>query len=397
MSLRIGLVADTLNIGGAQTNATSIAAAMRGLGYDVFFISSGGVLEERLASCGIRKYPASLSKLRYAPRAFLQVFRALSLENPSVVHFHTPLAIISGIPSATLLGIPSVVSIHGRLDIFPRSSRYLNSIVAWFIRLVNTCSGGRLTYIAVSQEMLEYAISELGVKKEQIQLIPNGIDTIEFCAEVTADHQSEPGSAYWSIVFLGRLSPDKQVPITTILETADKLRRRGYRARFTLVGGGSLHDRVSREAARVNQSANEELVVCGGSATDVLQRVRLADLVIASGRSAMEASSFGKPVVFFSNTGYCPLATKENIESIAHTNFSGRGIQPPPQPGDFCEDLVRILTDRESRETSARVCTEYVHSNLSMHRVARKLASVYQEIAERRWNPEASMEERSRG
>lgn len=82
-----------------------------------------------------------------------------------------------------------------------------------------------------------------------------------------------------------------------------------------IVGGGN--DRFVKECA----NANTEIV---GGRLDLSMYYRDADLVLGSGRTAVEATAWGRPVVIVGSRGLAGMLTPDNYPTLSSTMFAGR-------------------------------------------------------------------------
>lgn len=389
----VACIIDTLNVGGAQTNAITYAGALRDRGIETVFVSSGGNLEEILRVGGFRTYRINLVWPFGALACAARLSRIINQHELCLVHSHTARSYIPGYLASWLSSKPYVISLHGRIEVLPQSFRAsvkLREIVA---KLLISRMRRRTTFIAVSQEVKDYAVRVLRVPQEALHVVPNAIATVDVTTFDRGDIQNrhissafleeglpEQTTAY-TIAWIGRTSFDKMNSIRRSVDSIILLNKRGYDVRLKIVGSGPAFASLSELCRRRNTLLRKQVIECIGEVRDISGQVGRSHLVIASGRSAIEALSQGVCTLLLSETGYCPRLTNDNIESVASTNFSGRGLHGLPSVEKMCSDIECLLVDSECRERSAFVGKSYIDEHLSVEILSESLLRVYRRAA----------------
>ena len=168
--MRILMLIDSLDIGGAETHVEILCRELVNLGHKIVIASAGGVICERLKKCGIRCI--SLPKITKANKIscnfnfvchFLAlaplISRAIERTKPDIVHAHTRRTAFFAQNPCKKHNIPLVVTAHAKFDMkFPK-----NVLSKW----------GQRT-IAVSKDIKDH-LAEHGVPQNTIKVIVNGV------------------------------------------------------------------------------------------------------------------------------------------------------------------------------------------------------------------------------
>jgi sugar transferase (PEP-CTERM/EpsH1 system associated) len=216
----------------------------------------------------------------------LRLFQTFRRLRPSIVHTRN-LAAVEAVASAAAAFVPHRVhGEHGRdvqdPDGTRRKYRWLRRALSpWVDR-----------FIAVSRELETYLVSDVGVAREKVVRITNGVDVERF--RPVEERRDGP-------VVVGSVTRMEEVkdPLT-LARAFVKLLKRGVEARLVLVGDGALLEEVRRILDQGNASRH---VTFAGSREDVPELLRSFDVFALSSRvegisnTILEAMATGLPVV----------------------------------------------------------------------------------------------------
>ena len=219
-----------------------------------------------------------------AVRKLAQLLRG----NCDIVHAHGLRGAVVGGFAARRAHLPYLFTVHNLLP-------SMNIVQATVLR---SLANGAACVIVVSKAIAQ-SLREMGVPKEKIAIIPNGVDLSRF--ECTVDGEAirrECGFAAADRIVLGvgRLSPEKGFDV--LIEAFITLLARLPGVRLVLVGEGS-------EAARLNAlTANRtDRIHFLGHRLDIAPLYAASDLVVAPSRQEgqgivpLEAMAAARPVV----------------------------------------------------------------------------------------------------
>ena len=245
--MKILLLTDRMETGGAETHISNLAHGLRSLGHEVWLLSAGGSLADQLKASGIRCIHAQFSSRR--PICLLKSLRILrkliAQEHFDVIHAHARLpAFLLRFCRASRTR--HVVSVHAEF--------HLNAI------LKRLCYWGFQT-IAVSEDLRQYVCHEYRIPPERVQVIPNGIDCTTFMPPAPRLRKEAP-----SILFASRLDNDCAFGAFLLCEIAPSLCRRFPGVSISIAGGGSALETVKLHAEAANR-------IIGRPAIQLLGRV----------------------------------------------------------------------------------------------------------------------------
>ena len=388
--VRVAYLLDGLTLGGAQTNAISFAIELKKFGVQSIFISSGGALEDLVERNGFENHHVDFSRTRRPLRILHELTRVIRKSDVDVIHSQTPLAGVYGCLVARFGLLPCIMTLHGRLDVTPSMLQPLGLRIEPFLLASGLFPMLADIFLPVSNEVREYAQTCLKLPIERMRVIPNAVHLPALEETGTTSIDSDYSLRTLKILFIGRVNTDKEIPIRTTVDAVTVLSHSGVECSLLIVGSGPLLDSIRNLCCERNRYLGKEIFGCMGGMQNLGSLLLGSDIIIAAGRSAIEALSHGKPTILFSNGGYCPDLSEFNIESVASSNFSGRGIRQPPTAREMAEDLARIAIDSNLRTDMSTIGFDFVTRFLNIEIAARTLYDTYRLLilpSERRMTP----------
>ena len=194
------------------------------------------------------------------------------------------------------------------------------------------------------------------------------------------------------VLRIGRISPYYWRTAQQTLHLADVLRSRGMPAKAVFIGV------VESNAAlqKILESKHSTYVVVTDPVftRNAAELLPIADVVVGTGRSAMEAAIAGKPVVCPTQDFDLPvLLTKQTVAQLMRANFSERSSIADPEFGEGSaapERLISLLSDTqrltEVRSETAAIAAEFFDIDKAIAR--------YSEVYSRRQGGQLSVAER---
>jgi sugar transferase (PEP-CTERM/EpsH1 system associated) len=270
----------------------------------------------------------------------LRLFRAFRHLEPSIVHTRN-LATVEAVACATAAFVPRRVhGEHGRDVQDPDGTRRK---YRWLRRALSPLVD---RFIAVSRELESYLVSGVGVPREKVVRITNGVDLSRFHP---AERRREGPPVIGSVTRMEEVKDPLTLAGAFVL-----LRKRGVDARLVLVGEGSLLEEV-RRVLHVGDALRDATLA--GSREDVPEIFRsfdvfaLSSLVEGISNTILEAMATGLPVV----------ATRVGgNEELVEDGVTGT-LVPPRDPEALANALARYVQDdalRRDRGGAGRVRAE---------------------------------------
>lgn len=301
-----------------------------------------------------------LARLAFPP--FFAAFTAATARYArgfDVIHAHWTLSGAAAWLSRPYHHLPFVLTVHGS-DVFqaPRLP-----LVGWLTR--QTLQHSRHV-IAVSRSLAE-ATAALGLPRERVEVIPDGIDLERF--------QPGPPEREPVILFVGSLIERKGVH--HLLRALPSVFERFPESRAVIAGDGP--QRAALEAAaRALGIADRVAFVGAQSQAQIGAWMRRARLFVlpsleeALGIVLLEALASGTPCVG-SNVGGIPEIVAPDV---------GR-VVPPEDPAALAGAINDLLGDADTWQAmSQRARTHIVENCYTWKKVAMRLVAIYQAIRE---------------
>lgn len=315
--MKVLLLIDKMDIGGAETHAATLARALKEEGCEVAFLTEGGAYEEQLRNLQIPIFHAPLSKrdlfsvIKSAKR-----LRALGREGFTVLHAHTRYT--AALAAAVLPRTPLVTTVHLDFKITPLQ------------RLL--CRWGRCS-LAVSEDLAGYLSREYGFPEERIFPTVNGIDTRLF---------SPLAARGKYILHISRLDKDRSLTAHLLCAIAPTLHRLFPEQRIYIYGTGDDISEIEREAALANETIGRRFVFLCGATTSVFEVLKDAAVLIGVSRAALEGAARAVPVILSGNDGYGGILDEKSFENERFDNFCCRNKEIATKE-KLCSDISFLL------------------------------------------------------
>ena len=359
--MKVVVFAHRLEVGGTQTNAIELAAALRDRhGVDPVLFATPGPMLRLAERKGLRFQPAPDAFRHPSPRRMSALRQLVLAERPALVHawdwwqaleayyaVHLPMGlplVVSDmmmeltriLPKSvpTTFGTPEIADLARRAG--RRRARPLVPPVDTTINAPGVADGGAFR-------------RDIGVGEEQVLLV-----TVSRLAE-----HMKSESLYRTIEVVGRLG--RELPVS-----------------FAIVGEGQARGALERRAGEVNASLGRRAVVFTGALLDPRPAYAGADVVIGMGGSALRGMAFEKPVVVTGESGFCDLLTLETAAGFYHRGIYGRGDGDPGN-NRFASILAELAGSEARRLELGRNCRRWVVEHFSLESVSRELAGCFRD------------------
>lgn len=353
-TLRILHAIETPGTGGAERVlvdvARSLSPAFQSLGFGLV----DGWTTKQLAGLGIETTVLPLQKsfdLGW-PKRFAQFLRQSKID---VVHCHEFTTTVYATLGCALASVPLISTIHGK-NYWPERY-YRRAALRWAIRR-------SAAFIAVSEDLRNHMVDTLGVKRERVTVVPNGIDLSKFRpdpaagASLRATHGAGPDDLV--IICVGALEPVKAHDV--LFDAIAAVRAQIPQVKLWLVGEGYLRESLEQRSAALGLSDTIRFL---GWQTNVHSLIAAADFsVLASHSEGM------------------PLAVIESMaceRAVVATRVGGTGelvadgVSALLVPAGSASELTRALLDL-ARDTQKRA--RFAHEGLLRARKHFSLASM---------------------
>ncbi|MCX6564923.1 MAG: glycosyltransferase family 4 protein [Candidatus Aminicenantes bacterium] len=284
-----------------------LALAAQAAGYDVTVVTHVGEHSEAILRAGIRLIPFNISRRSINLLSELATIVRLALlyqeEKPDIVHHVAMKPVLYGTLAARIAGVPNVVNaLAGMGYIFTSDkpmARLLRPAISKAFRIL--LSSSRSFLILQNQEDCAMFIRERFIKEEKIFLIRgSGVDTDAFSP------MAEP-SGIPVVMLASRMLWDKG--IKEFVGAARRLKIRGVKARFILVGDSDSHNFSAIPKKQLTAWHTEGVIEWWGRRDDMSAVLAQAHIVCLPTyreglpKVLLEAASSGRPIVTTDSSG----------------------------------------------------------------------------------------------
>ncbi len=326
--VRLLLVIDSLDIGGAERYVVDLAVALQGRGYEVTVAcSAAGPLSEPLerANIPVRPLLRRLVKRRTSIAFARKLRRLLRAERFDLVHAHVYASAAAAIATAGT-GVPLVITEHTEAPWRTWRARLFSR---WFYRRAEHV-------IAVSGAIRRLLIERYAVPPERVSFVPNAVVAV-------LDSPSSVSSAIpakWRegplVGRVARLQPEKGMEV--FLQAAARVAPLFPEANFLVVGDGPLREELAALSERLGLGRRVHFL---GYRSDARAIIGMLDVLVVSSHSdgaplvVLEAMEAGVPVVA-SAVGGIPDQIRDEREGL---------LVPPGDPVALGDALLCLLRD----------------------------------------------------
>jgi glycosyltransferase involved in cell wall biosynthesis len=306
-----------------------------------------------------------LGRGRFDPRIFGDLVALARETSAQILHVHGYAAADFGRLAARWVGAGLVLHEHFA---DPRMPAYQG----WADRLL---SGLTHRGIAVSASTRDFMVRERHIPADRVKVIWNGAPLDEFAPVAPAAARAlrqQLGIPDGALVVgaVGRLNAQKGHRY--LLDAAPPVLARHPEARFLIVGDGDLELPLRQQARELGI---HERVVFAGHRSDIPAVLGAIDVLCISSTyegtplTLFEAMAAGKPIVSTAVDG-----CREVLEE-------GRtGLLVPPREGrSLADGLLRVLDDRELRDSLGREARE-ASARFDVGECVRQIEALYDEV-----------------
>jgi glycosyltransferase involved in cell wall biosynthesis len=349
-------------------------------GMEVIGVSAPGPYVRELESWGIRHMPMRHATRSVAPSqdvlAFVELRRLLRDLRPDIVHTHNPKPGLYGRLAARTTGVPGVVNtVHG-LYASPEDRAITRGVVYSLERLASFCSGAELIQNAEDFALLE----RLGVPKEKLVLLGNGVDLERFLPAATVQQRQRAradlgvGDDVLVVGTVGRLVWQKG--FRELFAAAEQLRDRCPKILFVVVGGSD-----SDKADAIGPEERKEASLRGridfaGSREKMEDVYHAFDVFVLPShregfpRSAMEAAASGLPVIATDIRG-CREVVSDGVSGL---------LVPLRDPSRLAAAIEELAGDAELRRRMGAAGRSKAESEFDDRSVVAKTLRAYERV-----------------
>jgi glycosyltransferase involved in cell wall biosynthesis len=356
-----------LNIGGIGSYIVSLSAALKRKGLEAIVASSGGNLEAELQKIPVgHKHIPIDTKFELSLKVFISALRLSKIikeEKIDIIHAHSRVSQVAALFASRMTGVPFVTTCHGY---FKKRARGIFD--TW---------GSNV--IAISDAVLWHLVNDLGVKKDRIALIYNGVDAEKFSQRPAEDELVNAKKALGLkggpvIGTIGRLSPVKGHRFF-VGAMRDIISKRPD-AQGLIVGSGEEELSLRQLTGSLNIS---DSIIFVPSAPDTSKFLYLMDIFVfpsvkeGLGLALLEALACARP---------CVASRIGGIEDIIRKRHNGILVEPE-DPGAIAAGVLSLLDDPSAATLMGERGRAVVSERFSLDIMADNTMALYRKVLKR--------------
>ncbi|MCB0981194.1 MAG: glycosyltransferase family 4 protein [Ilumatobacteraceae bacterium] len=359
-------------------------AAFAAAGYEVVGASAAGPHVPALAARSIRHVDVtSLTRapsLRSDLAAFVELYRLLRREQPTILHTHNPKPGVLGRIAGRLARVPVVVNTQHGLYAQP-TDRLRRRLPVYALERIAAAFGH--AELVQNPEDARTLVRTLKVPARKVTVLGNGIDLGRFSgnrpAAARAALRAEWGVSDGDVLVgvVGRLVREKG--LDEIVAAARQLRELAPQVRIVVVGPADP-DKTDGFTEAARHAAEADGVRFAGRRDDMPECYAAMDVFLTAThregfpRAAMEASASGLPVVATDIRG-CRQVVDDGTTGL---------LVPVRNPAALANAVARLAGDEALRSQMGAAGKQRAEREFDQQRVIDTTLSTYARLLQRR-------------
>lgn len=364
---RVLMVMDSMGTGGTETHVLSLARTLQSRGIQLHYAGADGPFHSAFVDAGfhIHLVESSMEPLPVRNQQLNRAYRRVLEEHQiSIVHVHqTPSGLLAA-GAAVELGIPVVYTMHGTYYP-PREAVALAQLSDAMI------SVSKPVQTFWNRQGIESCVISNGIDFEAFHPDPNV--SMELRTTTLCDLPQNASV----VTYVSRLAWQK-ASVCNMLLRATKTLTDMSSLHMVVVGTGAQSHYVDELAQALNKLKGYPYIHVVGEQTDVRPYYALSDLVVGTGRVALEAMACGKPVLAVGNHGYFGLVTPEAYPRAWEYYFGDHNSSEKPSPPLLAHALRQAFADRQRLERWGEQGKDWIKSSFDITQKGAELLAVYE-------------------
>lgn len=290
-----------------------------------------------------------LKDFRYLHKQFRKVSQDFK---PDIIHCFDTNSLNRVLLSHSFKNIPIVMNKCGGKNPLGKNHQHADAIVVF------------------SKENQEWFISNKNYDSASIYVIPNRVRELNNLSEEKRVEVASPDKI--SFVRVSRLGGAYEHTLLQTYTLLDKLAEK-YPVELFVVGRIQDEKRFEKLVELANNKAYDIKFITDERAFKGSDFLYLADFVVGTGRSFMEATSLGIPTLTPALNTEIPILIDEgNVENFLATNFSERNVAPVGSEAFTFNEIDKLYKDKnyrvEYKNRTKEIFDEYFGTNKILER-----------------------------
>lgn len=362
-------IINSYSLAGAEKLVYDIVERMEKTRFKVFICSIGSkndLIEKRLRvnlhSQGVTTLTVNKVPNKQRVQCILKLVNLIRQNNIDIIHTHCSSPDFYGRIAAFISRVPQVYStIHSTVGYSSGIEKILSSITS--------------KYVAISRQVEDYALNDIGISKNKLKVIYNGVDTSFRVGNVRKETKlKELGLSgdRTIITAVGRITEAKGY--FYLIQAAKTIVSKFPKVHFLIVGDKeSEHELVNDLKKLVIKNNLEKNITFTGVRQDVPEILAITDIFVSSSvweglaLVSLEAMAAGLPVV---------ATDVGSIREVVNDKINGL-IIPPRDIEGLCKSIEFMLKHPDQAWWMGKCGKEVVEANFSIDNTVYGYESLY--------------------
>lgn len=371
--VRVLMLIDALNIGGTETHVLNLVRELINMGIYVVVGTNGGPLTGLFKRYGIKVVKIPMKTDYLSNKEIFTVLKRVKYiideENINLIHCHLFASMRIGSEMNRRYKIPYITTIHGLF--YPKDI------------LARTCFNAE-SIITVSEPVKRLICTNLGNRiKHKVKVIPNAVyikDNKIRGEEIKIRTELNIPKNDLVIVYCSRLAWNKTTAAECAIFSFYELSRNYDNIHIIVIGDGEGKYIVQRESEMLNNALGRNVIHIVGAKTSVEQYYLESDIVVGTGRVALEAMSYGKPVIAVGNQGYVGIITPEDKQIQWEMYFGDHDALEKPNISNLTESMKFLLDNPQKRIELGLRGREWCEEMFNIDKISKEIINIYKSV-----------------
>lgn len=372
--MRVLVYPHSMELGGSQTNAVELAAAVRDRGHDVWVYCEDGPMLDRVDALRLRRLPRRPARFRPGVETAADLRNLVRDLDLDVLHgYEWPPILEAWAASRSLApGAAAVVGTVMSMSVAPFIPHAVPLVVGT-AAIRDDAARGRSGPV----RLIEPPVDVRANAPDLVLPPPDGITLA-------------PGLL--RVVVVSRLATELKLEGLLSAVRAVGLLADELPVQLLVVGDGPAADQVGVAARAVNERHGRDVVLLAGEHRDPRWAYAAADVCLGMGGSALRAAAFGKPLVVQGERGFFETLDPATLPGFLQDGWYGVGRSAADGPARLLECLRPLLADPDRRAALGVFARRLVVDRFSLDVAAQRQLTVYREAVadRRRWTLDAT-------
>ena len=351
--------------GGAENIMLTLAEYQHSQGYEVTVcLQREGWVSSRVQQLGLNLLLKPLNS-SVDIKWLMNMYRYIKNNDVKLIHSHEFAMNFHSTLLSQISGVPCVTTVHGK-KYYPDK---------WIRRFIYRYIAEHSKLIAVSDDLKQFLVSNIGINKRQLDVLPNGVDIDKFKPSESIRNETRSAlgikEGHTLIGAVGNLYPVKGHKF--LIDAAALVCAKYPKTIFIIAGRGGLEDDLKKQAVRLGLENN---ILFLGYREDVDRLLQAMDVFV------MSSLSEGLPVSILEAMASRTLIVSTDVGGISEVikHKSTGYLVEPKSSESLARSLIESIQEKEIKSEILNNAFELVASNHSLSKMLSEYSKLYNRL-----------------